>query len=633
MVALAEAPSSPRTLYAVSRSGRLYASTDGGAAWRLRAPAPEPGERIVEAVADPFDAQTVYARTIFAGLLRSHDGGRSWSRLAADLPYVEALTAETGRPGVFWAATLDGLHRSSDGGETWQAMAFPGRHLLALAIDPGDASTFLAAESTGDFVTDPIAVWRSLDQGATWQATPLVTVPDGAQPGQPRFVFDPAHPGTAYTLFIDEAGLRPLFRTADRGASWTELPAALGVRDLAPSPDGVLVAATGFGTARSSDQGATWLPPLPLSAATATAPKDTLGRLFLSAPPPGTPPGALLAAGEAGIWKSGDGGGHWAATNRGIVALEISSLTAAPAGPSTLTTVAGNGVFRSTDRGTTWTRVHADIEGPQPLVLLAVHPRRPRTLYGIGSDGQADVLLESRDGGRRWEKLPVPFACGSSVCAVTISAVALDPSDPDTILVSGYHFEHFGGQGPFLLRSDDGFQTWTSLAPLFTATLLFDPIRPGTLYGLTCKRFFKSDDGGKSWRRAGRGLPFSACKTALVIDPRDPRRLWVGTYGKGVFTSSDGGETFRAMNNGLEAGPVVSLVIDPADPDRLFAGVLDDGVYRWNAARRRWTPLRQGLQSLRYKGILALDPQRPAALFAVHPDQGILRLDLEETEP
>ncbi|HBL29220.1 MAG TPA: hypothetical protein DD490_20510, partial [Acidobacteria bacterium] len=418
IVTLAQSPARFWGLYAVARFGRLFASTDGGATWKPRAPSPEPGALIVDAVPDPVDPLTVYARTT-SSLLRSTDGGYTWTGIGTDLPSVATLAAEPGHSGHLWAGTSEGLHRSTDGGSSWQAAGLPGLHVTALAIDPREPATWLAAEASGDFIGDPIAIWRSLDRGITWEATPLAAVPSGFNFAAAHFAFDPARPGTAYVFFVGESNLGPVFRTGDRGATWIELPAALGVRDLAPLADGTLVAATDFGVARSSDQGATWVPPLPLTAETATAPKDALTRVLVNAP------GALLAAGGSGVWRILDRTGQWATTSRGMVAQGTFSLTAAPVGAPELTTsIEGNGVFRSTDRGANWTRVHAAVEGLQPSLHLTVDPAHPRTIYGTFYDGLADHLLRSNDGGLSWDTLPVPYTCsGGSLCDVTMSLV------------------------------------------------------------------------------------------------------------------------------------------------------------------------------------------------------------------
>jgi len=139
---------------------------------------------------------------------------------------------------------------------------------------------------------------------------------------------------------------------------------------------------------------------------------------------------------------------------------------------------------------------------------------------------------------------------------------------------------------------------------------------------------------GASWRQTGRNLPAGVCGTAIALDPRDSRKLWVGTAGKGLFFSSDGGRTFQSMRRGLETAQIGGLQFDPENPARLYAGAAEKGVYQWNAASRRWSRLpNPGLPAAGYTGILTLDPQHPSVLCASHLEKGIFRLDLEDTAP
>ncbi|HVS00039.1 MAG TPA: hypothetical protein VMW27_25660 [Thermoanaerobaculia bacterium] len=624
MVALTQAPSSPQTLYSVIADGRVYASANGGVTWRLRTPPLQTGEIILDAVADPLNAQTVYLRTSL-GLLRSSDDGVSWSRIGTSLPAIEVVLPDRSLPGVLWAATQRGLYRSADEGGTWQLAAFDSRNLRALGIDPLDPDIFLVA-LRGDPLYAPVIISRSTDHGATWEDTSQLPLFVGRFPGEPGFVFDVAHPGTTYVFFDSGSDYEALFRTADLGTTWTSLSASSGMNDLASSPDGALFAATDFGVSKSTDQGTTWVPPLPLI--TPAAPPDRLVRILASA----ALPNPLLAAGSAGLWASVDGGASWQDSSRGIVAQGIVSVLASPMGAPALTTVAGNSVYRSVDQGTTWIRLHTRAQGRQPVRLAALHPFRPRTIYGIDSQGQGETLLKSVDGGRSWSSLSFPYACqGGPPCEVKIHAVTLDPQRPETVYVAG--FAHpTEGTGYFLLHSDDGFQNFTLLegSPRLTG-LTADPDRSGTLYGLSCQGLYKSFDAGVSWRKTGRNLPSNACATVLVLDPRNTRRLWVALAGRGLFFSSDGGGTFQSMSRGLETGQIGTLLFDPEDSSQVYAGVSGRGVYRWHAVRRQWALLANpGLPTAGYRGILTLDPQHPSVLYASHPERGIFRLDVEE---
>jgi photosystem II stability/assembly factor-like uncharacterized protein len=629
MIGLAQAPSAPQVLYAVAQPSRFFASADGGATWREGAAlsTQAPG---VDLSVDPHDAQTVYA--LAAGALqRTQDSGRHWSGLGPESQYVLALTPDSEDSHVLYAGTLSGLYRSTDGGGTWSQSAFPDRSVLAVAGDPQNNGVLFAAVAAADSTDGTAAIWKSSDHGASWVAGPTLN-PQTFDSFFTRFVFDPARPGTIYAVFTGEFNLGPVFRSTDDAASWTLLAEAAGVRDLAASPDGVLFAATDFGISHSDDRGETWVPKLPIDARFPVAPRDAIRRILVSA----AEPGGVIAAGGAGIWKSGPRGLLWNASNQGIVALGESSLAATPTGPDTVYAVASTGIFRSTNQGGAWTRVHSLLNWPYPIVISAFDPRHPQTLYGIGSDGQADFIVESTDGGGSWRRLPVPYSCGGdSICSVDMIGLALDPDNPDTVYVAGSYFYHFGGSGDFLLRSDDGFATLQRLRPVpHLAALVFAPGRSGAMFAVDCKRLLKSEDRGRSWRTLGRGLPQSLCSGVgwgaqmLAFDPSDPQRVYIGTGGQGVFASTDGGATFRPMNRGLESAKIATLLIDPKNSGRLYAATAARGVFQWTASLRKWTPLNQGLPLASFNGVLALDPQSPSILYAGTFDQGVFRLDV-----
>ncbi|HXU29196.1 MAG TPA: hypothetical protein VN851_01350, partial [Thermoanaerobaculia bacterium] len=196
---------------------------------------------------------------------------------------------------------------------------------------------------------------------------------------------------------------------------------------------------------------------------------------------------------------------------------------------------------------------------------------------------------------------------------------------------------HFSGFGDFLLRSSDGFATYETLAPLHRlGTVIVDADRADTLYGITCTGLQRSLDGAKTWRKFGRGLPKSLCPQGglppvMARDEQDLDKFYVGTLTQGVFASTDGGATFRAMNRGIETAAIQSLLIDPQDPSRLFVGSANRGVFQWNADRDRWTPINNGLPLEGFAGVVTLDPQHPNLLYAASPVQGVYRLELAAT--
>ncbi len=632
----AGAPAEPRRLYAATRLGPLFASRDGGGTWAELPVGGFLGNPLAGLVTSYRDPLTVFARTSAWQLLRSRDGGLDWSAVGANLPQVSALAQDGRDPAAWFAATTGGLYTSPDGGDSWSLAAFEDSSVVTVAVDPRDPDT-LFVMVLGQQAGAPATLWQSTDHGATWLTTPLAVTPQGLEIVSAGLIFDPVRPGTVYATF---GGNLPLYRSTDGGASWSALPASAGIGGLVVLPDGTLLGAADLGVSRSTDRGDSWQPPLPASGSAAAAPPDTIVQLAFAAAGGGT----VLAAGSEGVWRSEDGGLTWAESSQGISTLQVLSLIAAPSGPDTILAAAGDSVFRSIDQGATWTRVFSAFSGLPPYAFAAFDPFLPRALYGIGDDGQADHLVLSTHRGSGWTPLPVPYECGGdSLCSVTIDTVAVDPRTRGRLYVGGSYFYHFGGSGSFLLRSDDGFATWTALTPPDGQdtvgqgfAVVIDPSGSSDgelLHALTCGGFMESRNGGTTWRKTGRGLTAPLCtdqaaNPLLAADPAQPGVLYVGTAGQGVWRSGDAGRTFQPLNRGLAKATVASIVVDPTNSARIYAGVVHQGVFSWTPRLQRWVPLNAGLPVADFDGVLAIDPQRPSLLFAGTATQGVFRLDL-----
>ena len=168
-------------------------------------------------------------------------------------------------------------------------------------------------------------------------------------------------------------------------------------------------------------------------------------------------------------------------------------------------------------------------------------PGHPRVLYiGVNNGG----VWRSRDDGRTWTPIFDDQSTGS------VGAIAVAPSDPRTIYV---------GSGEGLQRPDlsvgDG--------------------------------VFKSTDGGATWRQMG--LADALQIPAIVVDPRDPNRVFVAVLGqpygpsvqRGVYRSLDGGATWQKVLDKDENTGAVDLAFDPANPQTVFAVL-------WAARQSPW---------------------------------------------
>lgn len=169
--ALVADPSAPGTLYASVHGGGILKTTDGGATWTVSSQTMRGWSVHALAIA-PARPRTLYAGTWDKGVWKTTDAGATWKQvLGGDRQAaVLGLVIDPKNPQNIYAATdtgpNDGVHRSSDGGATWKRSTegLPSNfRLYAIAIDPKIPTTL--------YLTPGDGVFKSVDGGATWKAT------------------------------------------------------------------------------------------------------------------------------------------------------------------------------------------------------------------------------------------------------------------------------------------------------------------------------------------------------------------------------------------------------------------------------------------------------------------------------
>jgi photosystem II stability/assembly factor-like uncharacterized protein len=335
---LVVSPRSPRTLYGTSlNSGVLSRSTDGGAHWTALS-----GVSDVTSVAlDRAAPSTIYAGINhvghslsphpFAGVLRSDDGGASWTERNQGLTAIPvyALAVDPSRPDQLWASAFT-LLRSANRGARW-VRANPPADFAPTQLEVGDSSELFAAVHHLAGPDGPLfmELWKSVDGSATWTML---------SPGIGMDAFRMA-PSDRSTLYVAGPGssVDRLSRSTDGGATWeirnsAPLPLTFVVDlTVAPSSDSVLylwgflndpaASQSRLVLLRSEDGGATW------ADVTAGLPAVTvLQRLALAVDP--HDPHTVYAGTSEGIWKSTDGGATWALAGGGLLHRTITQMVA-----------------------------------------------------------------------------------------------------------------------------------------------------------------------------------------------------------------------------------------------------------------------------------------------------------------
>ncbi|MBI3278411.1 MAG: hypothetical protein HYZ57_01055 [Acidobacteria bacterium] len=329
------------------------------------------------------------------------------------------------------------------------------------------------------------------------------------------------------------------------------------------------------------------------------------------------------------LLRSTDAGASWTELVR-IENAPVRTLAIDPRDTSTLYagTIAGRGVFKSTDQGASWIPVNTGlpvyIPGPDQsgnlgdVTALAIDPANPSTVYAAFAHGG---VYKSTDAGGSWR------AQNSGLPSTFVSALALDPADPSTLYAAVYC-----GGGPVapgfrceggIFKTVDAGASWedasSGLQSLDVVHLAFAPADASVLYaGTSGGWIYKAADGGTRWTALHPGVYPGLSPTgvpALAVDPQDASVLYVGTLGGGVYKSSNTGATWTKASSGLRAS-VAALALDPTRTSVLFAGTAGAGVFRSDDAGASWKSGYDGLTNT-FISSLAVHPSVPSTLYAV----------------
>ena len=319
----------------------------------------------------------------------------------------------------------------------------------------------------------------------------------------------------------------------------------------------------------------------------------------------------FVGSASGGVWKSTDGATTFKPVfddqpvqSIGAIAIDPSNHQNVWVGtgePWTRNSVSiGNGIYRSTDGGETWT--YAGLPDSERVAKIVVDPRSSNTVYAcvpgkLWSDSAERGLYKSTDAGNTWQ-----LVLKGSNLSTGCGSVAMDPANPDALLASLWDFRRqgwtfrSGGNGPKALsgsglyRSNDGGKTWTEETPTANKGLppkpygriavSYAPSDARTVYAFvesTDSALMISHDGGASWEKGDKSQwmvwrPFYFAN--VIVDPKNAQRVYK-TDGA-LILSEDGGKSFSTIGGfvGMH-GDVHDVFVDPANPQHVFAG--DDG--------------------------------------------------------
>jgi photosystem II stability/assembly factor-like uncharacterized protein len=316
-----------------------------------------------------------------------------------------------------------------------------------------------------------------------------------------------------------------------------------------------------------------------------------------------------LYSGGGGVYRSEDAGRNWHLI--GLQKETVRALAQSPTNPKVFVAGSLTGVYRSKDDGNSWERISpANHEDLRNFDSVAFDPKDENIIYA----GTYHLPWKTTDGGKNWTSIKKGMIDDSDVMTMIV-----DPANPSNV-----HATACSG----IYRSLDSGETWKRYAGIpfiYRRTQLIrqDPQHPDTLYAGTTSGLWKTtNEGADQWKRL---TPLEWVVNAIVIDPKNPERLIIGTERQGVQISENGGTTFAAANNGFHHQHILDVAMDNDRPERALV-VLTFDTNAFIATKdggNTWTTLGPGLKRTDLRHVYAA----PSGWLASLSAGGLMRYD------
>ncbi len=253
----------------------------------------------------------------------------------------------------------------------------------------------------------------------------------------------------------------------------------------------------------------------------------------------------------------------------------------------------GNGIYKTTDGGDNWKKIGLD--STEHISRIVINPENPEVIYAavpgaLWSNSVHRGLYKSSNGGETWDK--ILYVDNQTGCA----EILMDPKNPEVLYASMWQFRrqpfsfNSGGKGSGFYKSIDGGKTWKELSkglpakPFGRIAMTLAPSEPNKLLAIVESKttgLYISEDGGETWKSQSATLNVCARPfyfSTIVFDPKDAKRVYRPAFN--FAYSNDGGYSFTdaSSDGGWVHSDMHALWINPSNTNVMYVGT-DGGIY------------------------------------------------------
>jgi len=553
VTAIAINSSNPANIYLGAAQGGVWKSVDGGTTWT---PLTDSQSSLtVGAITISPDTKTIFVGTgepnqsgdsyFGNGLLKSTDGGRTWTLLGSTVFSDSAISGIVLVGGsqnrllvsTTWASCCGrayaiqnqagvGVFLSTDGGQSWTRTLLSNNYVGVSQIlaDPTNTARIYAADFAGK-------VWESTDGGSTWSG--LRAYSQTSQQGRAVVAASAASPNNLLMAFADStASLIGIFRLDVSSNAIT----TLGNPPTPAKTNGPCNGQCDYDFVLSQDQ-------------------SNANVIFL---------------GTVDLFKSSDGGQTWTdlgGYGGGNLHPDQHAIAFSPGSPITVYSGNDGGIWKTTDGGATWTNLNDGLGITQ--------------FYSIAGSLSSVLIGGTQDNGCVQYK---GFPSWSLVQGGDGGWTGFESTNTNIMYCN---FTHLNFQ-----KSTDGGRTWNDAVTglnlndksLFFAPTVQDPNNPGTIY-ICSIRVYKTTNFAQSWSDVS-GVLGTAKISAVALAPTSSNTLYIGDTSGVVRVSSDGGATWQQVAS--KTYSVTSIAVDPGDANVVYVAFAELGLYKISLSGGTW---------------------------------------------